>query len=205
MSVVEEAVVLVLGPGLAGIALTPEEFDAVEEFDRDYRYELIRGVLVVSPIPLAAETGPNDLLGYWLQYFQNQHPQGSLLDLTLPEQFVYLPTGNRRRPDRLVWAGFGREIDLVRDVPTIVIEFVSGSRRDWRRDYVEKRAEYREVGIPEYWIVDRFRRILSIYRADGTEQIVGEAETYRPAILPGFELAIGPLLARADRFGKPRA
>ena len=43
---------LVLGPGLAGIFLTPDEFDAIEDVDRNYRYELINGRLIVSPPPL---------------------------------------------------------------------------------------------------------------------------------------------------------
>ena len=38
--------------------MTPEEFDALEEYDENYRYELVHGVLVVTPIPLAEETGP---------------------------------------------------------------------------------------------------------------------------------------------------
>ena len=40
---------IVLGPELAGIFLAPEEFDAVQEADRDYRYELINGRLIVTP------------------------------------------------------------------------------------------------------------------------------------------------------------
>ncbi len=42
---------LVLGPELNGIVMGPEEFDAVREYDDEYVYELIHGVLVVSPIP----------------------------------------------------------------------------------------------------------------------------------------------------------
>ncbi len=198
MSVVEEAVDLVLGPGLAGITLTPEEFDAVEDFDREYRYELIRGVLVVSPIPLAAESGPNELLGYFLMDYRLRHPEGSSLDLSLAEQLVHLSNGNRRRADRLIWAGLGRKVKRKSDTPTIAVEFVSASRRDWRRDYVEKRAEYRELGIPEYWVFNRFRRTLTVFRVDGSELVVPEAETYRPALLPGFELPVAEILAEAD-------
>ena len=45
----------VLGPESAGMLLTPEEFDAVTDYDDQFRYELIRGVLVVTPIPAEAE------------------------------------------------------------------------------------------------------------------------------------------------------
>ena len=51
----------VLGPESAGMLMTPEEFDEVSECDDGYHYELIRGVLVVTPIPSEAEASPNSL------------------------------------------------------------------------------------------------------------------------------------------------
>ena len=42
---------LVLGPALNGIRLSAEEFDSVTEFNEDFHYELIDGVLIVNPIP----------------------------------------------------------------------------------------------------------------------------------------------------------
>ena len=47
----------ILGPESAGMLMTPEEFDAVNDYDENYRYELIHGVLVVNPIPNPEETG----------------------------------------------------------------------------------------------------------------------------------------------------
>jgi hypothetical protein len=46
-----------LGPESAGLLMTPEEFDPVQEYDENYRYELVRGVLVVTPIPHPAHAG----------------------------------------------------------------------------------------------------------------------------------------------------
>jgi Uma2 family endonuclease len=187
----------VLGLELAGTRMTPEEFDAVEEWDEDYRYELIHGILVVTPVPLPQETGPNERLGQWLLNYRDQHPQGSSLDYTLMEQYVR--TGDsRRRADRLIWAGLGRLPRVKEDVPTIVVEFVSAGKRDRHRDYVEKRAEYLAIGVREYWIVDRFRRTLTVCRPDLEDLVVPEAGTYRPDLLPGFELLLAPLLAAAD-------
>ena len=197
MSLAPEEIAVTLGPGLAGTLMTPEEFDAVEDYDEDYRYELIRGVLVVTPVPLPQETGPNELLGYWLLGYRERHPQGAALDYSLMEQYVRTANG-RRRADRLIWTGLGRLPRVKHDVPTVAIEFVSGSRRDRRRDYVEKRGEYLALGIVEYWIVDRFRRTLTVCRADAADLVVPEGETYRPAPLPGFELPVAPLLAAAD-------
>jgi len=48
---------IVLGPELAGIALTPEEFDAVDEADQNYRYEPHPAFtrLRVAPDPIAGQ------------------------------------------------------------------------------------------------------------------------------------------------------
>ncbi len=185
-----------------GMELTPEEFDAVTDWDPAYRYELIRGVVIVSPIPAEGEAAPVDRLGYLLQRYQEDHPKGDSLDMTLPERYVYLTDGSRRRADRVVWAGLGRLPDPKLDPPTIAVEFVSKSRRDRKRDYEIKRAEYREVGVAEYWIVDRFRRTMTVSFLDGTERIVLESENYQTPKLPGFELPLHSLLSVADRWKK---
>ncbi|HEY2253368.1 MAG TPA: Uma2 family endonuclease, partial [Planctomycetaceae bacterium] len=139
---------LVLGLEHNGICMTAEEFDAVEEYDDLYTYELIHGVLVVNPIPLAQERGPNQELGHQLLKYKESHPQGRALDDTLEEEYVRTSEG-RRRADRVIWAGLGRQPNLEMDVPTIVVEFLSAGRRSWQRDYIEKRGEYLRLGIIE--------------------------------------------------------
>lgn len=130
-----------IGLDSAGLLMTPEEFDAIEEYDDNYRYELIDGVLVVNPIPLEGESGPNELLGGLLFGYREYHEHGKSLDRTLQERFVRT-TNSRRRADRVIWAGLGRRVDPKVDPPTIAVEFVSRSRRDRKRDYEDKREEY---------------------------------------------------------------
>jgi Uma2 family endonuclease len=193
---------LILDPELAGTLMTPEEFDDAEIGDEFYNYELIHGVLVVSPPPLEAERDPNEELGYLLRAYREHHPKGAALDKTLPEQTVP-STGNRRRADRLIWAGLGRVPNPRVDVPTIIAEFVSKGRRDRQRDYVEKRSEYMALQVAEYWIIDRFRRIMTVVvnsPAGSTEQVIGENEVYRTPLLPGFELPLARLFALADQW-----
>jgi Uma2 family endonuclease len=188
-----------IGPRSAGISMTPEEFDAISDWDDLYRYELIRGVLVVSPIPSEAEGDPNEELGRLLRNYRADHPQGHSLDKTLAERYVL--TTNRRRADRVIWAGLGRVPDPKRDLPTIIVEFVSYTKRDRRGDCEEKREEYLGVGIAEYWVVDRFARTLTVFQngpAGVVERKIGESETYQTPILPGFELPLRALLSVAD-------
>ena len=46
-----------------GLLLSPAEFDAIDDWDENYSYELINGVLVVNPVPGPAEVDPNEELG----------------------------------------------------------------------------------------------------------------------------------------------
>lgn len=121
--------------------MTPEEFGAIEEWDENYRYELVHGVLIVPPPPGIGERSPNDELGHLLRQFRDSHPNGSLIDATAPEQTISTPA-NPRRADRAIWAGFGRKPIARKDTPTIVVEFTASRARDRRRDYIEKREEY---------------------------------------------------------------
>jgi Uma2 family endonuclease len=194
-----------LGHELNGMVMTPAEFDAVEDYDEDYTYELVHGVLVVNPIPLEAEVGPNEFLGYLLLSYQYGHPQGSALNLTLPERYI-CTRDSRRRADRVIWAGLGRLPNWKREVPTIAAEFVSSGKRNRLRDYVEKRRDYMRLGIKEYWIIDRFRRMMTVIRnrpSRPRQFIIRENETYTTPLLPGFELPLARLLALADMLRQP--
>jgi Uma2 family endonuclease len=200
MSVLETPIILKLAPELAGIRLSLEEFDAVEECDELYNYELVHGVLVVAPPPAVGERGPNDQLGHLLRSYKDQHPQGAALDLTLPEHLIRTPDG-RRRADRVIWTGLGRLPNTRQDQPTIAIEFVSAGKRDFQRDYLDKRDEYLRAGVREYWIIDRFRRRMTVVWGGTepvTELVMTESDTYTTPLLPGFELPLAQLLAVAD-------
>jgi Uma2 family endonuclease len=193
-----------LGPRSAGLLLTPKEFDRARG-QEGWRYELINGVLVVSPIPSRKERHPNEELGYWLRQYRDGHPQGSSLDLTLAEEEIKTKQ-NRRRADRAIWAGLGSDPEEG-ETPTIVGEFVSEGKVKQERDYIAKRAEYREIGVRQYWVVDRFRRTLTVYsfeKEKDEEHLIPEGQKYAPPLLPGFELDLARLLAFADRWAKKR-
>ena len=204
MSTSARASTLVLGPEHNGILMDPEEFDAIEEYDDLYRYELIRGVLIVSPIPLPTERVINDELAYMLLGYHRQHPQGASLDGMLFEHYIRIGA-DRRRADRVLWAGMGRKPDYDNDPPTIAIEIVSSTRRDRRRDYEEKRDEYLGAGIAEYWVFDRFARKLTVFTPGPrgpVEQAFDATGVYRSPRLPGFEFSVAHFLEVADEAGE---
>jgi Uma2 family endonuclease len=181
------------------MCLSPEEFDAVEDWDELFSYELIHGVVIVNPIPSEGEADPNENLGFLLRYFQATHSAGSILDLTLSERYVNLPDGSRRKPDRVIWTGLGRRPDPDRDVPSIVVEFVSKRKRDRQHDLIVKRGEYLALGVQEYWIIDRLSGELLVVTPNA-EQIVLRDQTYTSPLLPGFLMPLASLIDLSDKW-----
>ena len=85
------------------------------------------------------------------------------------------------------------------------MEFVSEGKVNQDRDYVVKQAEYREIGVREYWVIDRFKRSLTVYKFGGEQDevlLIPEGQKYAPALLPGFELDLARLLSFADLWAK---
>lgn len=190
---------LALGPEAAGLALSPSEFDEAE-FEPGWRYELIHGVLVVSPATLPQERGPNERLGHWLLSYQENHPEGSHLDDTLPEHDIQVGD-ERRRADRVIWAGLGRA-PRREETPTIVVEFVSAGMRNLIRDYEDKKSEYESIGVKEYWVFNRFDRTMTVFKPSDVQLVLAEGETYTTELLPGFQIELNELLSIADRWDR---
>jgi Uma2 family endonuclease len=175
--------VRLIGPEANGTLMTPREFDRAS-FVREYRFELVQGVVVVAPPPLENESDPNDELGYLLRTYKDNHPQGGSLDLTLP-QYPIPTRENRRVADRVLWCGLGR-LPRRSDMPTIVVEFVSKERQNLVRDCITKRDEYLGCGVKEYWIFDRFEHTLTVYggRRTSRPRVFRRKQTYTTPLLP---------------------
>jgi Uma2 family endonuclease len=64
------------------------------------------------------------------------------------------------------------------------------------------RSEYQEIGVKENWVIDGFRRTMTVCRSE-RKVVDAEHETYRTELLSRFELSPARLFAIADGSGAP--
>lgn len=68
--------------------------------------------------------------------------------------------------------------------PALVVEIVSPGEANHQRDYVTKRLEYAERGIPEYWLIDPDASLVTVLRLKG--------RTYQATEFRGCKLIHSP-------------
>jgi Uma2 family endonuclease len=185
-----------LGPADAGRKVSREEFSTIE-FQEPYKYERVRGRLVVMPPPgpehrQVSRPFRRELGGYW-----SQHP--TIVDDVQSEGWIATSDDDDRIPDICVYlAGESSGTPEPDRVPDVVFEFVSKSRRDQERDYIFKRAEYHAVGVKEYVIVDRFKQaalVLSWQADDYAERELAADAEYTSPLLPGLKVSLREVFA----------
>jgi Uma2 family endonuclease len=78
----------------------------------------------------------------------------------------------------------------------LVVEVVSPDKPE--RDLVEKRVDYAEGGIPEYWIVDPQAETITVLRLEGhayvEHGVFARGETATSVLLPGFGVSVDEAL-----------
>jgi Uma2 family endonuclease len=130
---------------------------------REVRYEVIDGVVLVSPPDRFAHA---DRVGGLLAALRSAAPSG--LSVIGPSYAVYYDARSPRDfvlPDVLVARTEDCGDDGIRVAPLLVAEVLSRSTR--RRDRGEKRDIYAELGVPHYWLVDPERHAATVLRLAG--------------------------------------
>jgi Uma2 family endonuclease len=194
-----------VGPKDHGRRMSLVEFDHAE-VQEGYRYELGRGVIVVSDVPKKRH----------LLQLESIRDQFSSYKLAHPGRIQVIAAGSdckimvaayesERHPDLAVYMTPPPEED--EDfwyiwIPEIVIEVVSlGSKL---RDYKEKREEYLAFGVREYWIFDAAKREMLVLKRVGgrwRERSVRPPEIYRTRLLPGLRFSCGQVFQAAGAAG----
>lgn len=160
--------------------------------DTNRLVELSNGRLEVLSMPTILHQLVVGMLHRLLADYVASRGAGMVLFAPLP---VRLRAGTLREPD-VVYLRPERVRDLRRppDGADLVMEVVSDSPEDRRRDLVVKRHEYAQAGIPEYWIVDLQERQITVLTLDG--QTYREHGVFAPGsdassvLLGGFAVSV---------------
>jgi Uma2 family endonuclease len=156
-------------------------------------YEVIDGVLYVSPPPLTRHQRISIQIAGHLWNFLRQHPVGEVLTapvgVRLPNQQVPLqPDIVFVRAERLGIIGEA----YVEGAPEVLMEILSPS--NWRYDRREKRQVYQDAGVTEYWIIDPRATTIEVYVLEQGRYVL--AGQYRPGdvapsrVIPGFVMPV---------------
>ncbi len=163
--------------------------------DDGNKYELVRGELFVTPPP--SDDHENVLAR--LTRVLDAYVAANRLGLIYHPRAVIRFEGSEVEPDLFIRqprAVKKRDWD---DAPTpiLVVEVLSPSTR--RRDQMQKRQFYLDVGVAEYWIVDGERREVRVIRRGLADVVASGDLTWHPAgvtqplVIP-LEEVFGPLL-----------
>ena len=136
-----------------------------------------------------------------LQAFVESKKLGEVFFAPLP---VRLWNQKYREPD-LVFLNKSRSESLgYPNGADLVVEVVSSSPTDRKRDLETKVAEYEKAAIPEYWIVDPQDKSVSVYALNSPENATYAVQKFtggqlvRSKVLAGFEADVSEILAAAN-------
>jgi Uma2 family endonuclease len=179
--------ILQLGKLDDGRILSSEEF-AEAEFDEPWRYEREDGRLIVMAPAGEEHSSVSEPWRDWLGSYRLTHRE--IVEIVVSEAWLRVDEGNDRIGDIGVYLVKDRPVPKRPDrVPDLIFEIVSAGRTSRDRDYVQKKAQYHQLGIREYVVIDRFQQIVTVltYQPEGyTEQILTIDDDYESPLLPGL-------------------
>ena len=175
--------------------------DYVRLPDDGNRYEVIRGVLYVTPPPAPEHQFSSFEVSFQFSDFVRRNDLGLVLAAPLA---VKLPRGIATpvEPDVMFFRkGNGPRWDLghYEGVPDLLAEILSPKTR--RRDQTVKLQAYQDAGVSEYWLIDPQDKTVVVYTLEKgkgyTELCRGsEGDRVHSAVLSGFELVVADLFPR---------
>lgn len=154
--------------------------------DDGLRYELLDGILLVSPAPSRLHQRAAMNLGNLLF---GRCPRG--MEVAMAPLDWQPDSRTSLEPDVLVMSN--RDLgSTVADSMVLAVEVLSPSSR--RKDAVYKRSKYEDEGVPSYWIIDpQAPSILVLELRDGHYATVGEAAGAEAfVVLQPFPVTIVP-------------
>ena len=155
----------------------------------DNLYELFNGELIAVPpesginveiatfllIQFASLIGYRRVRGHGLELEVRGEPRNRYPDLTIIRE-EHIEQLAKRNTIRLTMAP-----------PLLVVEVVSPGELQRNRDYIAKRSQYQDCGIPEYWIVDPDAQTVLVLELTGKDYTeVGSFSGQEKILSPQF-------------------
>jgi Uma2 family endonuclease len=182
--------------GTVGKLMTVEEFEVLP--DDGKRYELIDGELreIAPTVNWHGEVEIN--LGTLL----NVHVRARALGRVSCGEVLYIV---RRNPDRVRAAAIAfirqervppleARQHIMEVVPDLVVEILS--KHDTVEEISAKIDDWLRAGVQMLWIVDPFRRTVTIYRSGCDPVLLGEHGTLEgDPVVPGFRCPVAEIFA----------
>ncbi len=167
-----------------GLRMTADEYLALP--DDGYRYELVDGVICMSPSPAPRHQEIVVEIGSQIRNQLVQRRVGRVfvdVDVKFGEDLTY-------RPD-LVFVSADKATrcrDRITVVPDVIVEVISPDSR--RYDHETKKHDYEQAGVGEYWLVDPDQNEFTFYRLQAGRfvQVQPSAAGFASSAIPGFEL-----------------
>ena len=153
----------------------------LDQFPNDgNRYELLDGVLLVTPAPSNA----HQVIENRLQFRLMQAVVAPGHAQVVGPGAITVPPRTQLQPDILVYPA-RYDIDSKWeeiDEHWLAVEVLSRSSRVYDREF--KRDAYVALGVHEVWLVDRWNKAVEVYRAGGRPAIVRDMLRWRVPTLP---------------------
>jgi Uma2 family endonuclease len=150
---------------------TVEEWAALDE---DVEGELVDGYLVEEEVA----SWEHEIVVSWLIAVLRAwvRPRGGFV--LGSETKILIGPDRGRKPDVLAFLGARRPGPTAMP-PDIVVEVITSTPRDQRRDRIDKKADYAAIGVGQYWLVDPVARtfeVLSLHPDGCFLEVLGVAE-----------------------------
>ena len=161
------------------------------------RYEVIRGVLYVTPSPTTEHQFSSSMFTFSLTQFVRDNGLGMVFsapyDIRLPSRIadplepdvMFFRKGNEPRRGTACFEG----------APDLVAEVLSPGTHN--RDRTVKLKAYQDAGVPEYWLLDPAARtvIVNVLEKGKYVELVrgGAGDTVWSSVLPGFRVNVTDL------------
>lgn len=145
--------------------------------DDGNKYELVHGELFVTPPP----TDDHETISAVLTRLLDPYVAANGLGLVYHPRAVMRLHRSEVEPDLMVrqrQGTHGAPWDGA-PLPILVVEILSNSTR--RRDLMQKRDFYMEVGVPEYWTVDPERAEIRVVRPRQPDVVTRDELVWAPA------------------------